>query len=76
MPPMEVNLPLTALTAPCEIEGPIQTRGEAQTNGDLWRFSGQAEAAVIRCNRDKELLRQATTPEKKPRPWWQFWSTK
>lgn len=74
MRPPEVRIPLTALTAPCTIEGPVQTRGDARTNGELWRFSGQAEAAVVRCNRDKELLRQAIAPRAEPaRSWWQFW---
>jgi len=68
-----VQLPLTALTQPCEIEGPVESRGAAKTNGDLWRFAGQAEAAVARCNRDKELLRQAVEPAETERPWWAFW---
>lgn len=70
---MEVRLPISALTQPCEIEGAVRSRGEARTNGELWTFAGQAEAAVARCNRDKELLEQALSPDPAPRPWWRFW---
>jgi hypothetical protein len=70
---MEVRLPISALTAPCVIEGPISTRSEAETNGELWNFAGQAEAANHSCNRDKELLRQGIVPPQEPRPWWAFW---
>jgi hypothetical protein len=72
-PPMEVRLPISALTAPCVIEGPISTRSAAETNGELWNFAGQAEAANHSCNRDKELLRQGIAPPQESAPWWAFW---
>lgn len=48
-----------ALTQPTEIEGPVKTRGDAEKNGDLWEFAGQAEDAVNSCNLDKTRLKKA-----------------
>lgn len=73
--PTEIRVPVEALTAPTVIEGPVKSRRDAETTGQLWNFAGQAEAAVLSCNLDKELLREGLQqPQNEPtRRWWEFW---
>ena len=73
--PPGLRIPMDALLQECVIEGKVRTRSDAVTNGDLWNFAGQAEAAVIRCNRDKELLREGLQQpqNESTRRWWEFW---
>jgi hypothetical protein len=61
-----------ALTEPTVIEGPDKTRSDADTNGELWEFAGQAEDAVKRANDDKRRLREqvkSEEPAPKKRRW-------
>lgn len=75
-----IALGVKALTEPTRVEGPIQTRDQAETNGELWLLSGRQEDALGLANRDKarvrlftldalETLRAARQPDCR---WWDW----
>ncbi len=46
------------MTQPREISGPVKTRAQAETNGQLWELAGAQEDALVLSNEDKERIRQ------------------
>lgn len=73
-------LGVKALTEPNEVQGPIQHREQAETNGDLWVLSGRQDDVIDLEHDDKRRLRQfiaeaVAAIERGRQPecrWWQF----
>jgi len=42
---------------PTKVQGDIQIRSQAVTNGDLWKLSGRQSDALEMANSDKEQVR-------------------
>ena len=52
-----IRLGVESLTVPTKVQGDIQTRSQAVTNGDLWKLSGRQSDALEMANSDKEQVR-------------------
>lgn len=46
------------MTEPTQVQGPIQERKQATTNGDLWLLSGRQSDALNLANDDKRRVRR------------------
>lgn len=73
-----LRLGVQALTEPTRVEGAIQSRADARTNGDLWLLAGRQADAIDKANDDKARLRQfiqeateAIENGREPCRWWQ-----
>ena len=52
-----IRLGVESLTKPTKVQGSVQRRRDAITNGDLWLYSGRQEDALEIANSDKEQVR-------------------